>query len=375
MNMYIEKIKKRVRNSNDSKKIKIRLKKTRKEIFSIYLDYWHNNKREYVFLKKYIKGSKDSTKTDNEILRYAIAYRDTLEIDLLREDTGFTLQSESNKANFVEYFKKLSETKEGGSRKKWISLYKHLVLFTKGKVQINNIDTKFCKEFYLYLNNIGSYSTPRVYFKVFKAALNKLVYDGIIPVNPAKNLTQDPDIKRKLRNNKEQLREYLTVDELKELVKTPANNIQTRNAFLFSCFTGLRLGDIEALTFKQISNGFLTFNQHKTDESQRLKLHPQALQILKQQKKNSRNNKLIFHLYDNKAVNKHIKKWVEEANIDKKISFHCARHTFATMCLTNDIDIFTVSKLLGHKDLESTQIYAKLIDKKKDEAIDKLPEF
>ena len=71
----------------------------------------------------------------------------------------------------------------------------------------------------------------------------------------------------------------------------------------------------------------------------------------------------------------HLRKWIKDAEIEKEISFHCARHTFATMCLTQEVDIFTVSKLLGHKDLESTQIYAKLIDKKKDEAIDKLPEI
>jgi site-specific recombinase XerD len=66
---------------------------------------------------------------------------------------------------------------------------------------------------------------------------------------------------------------------------------------------------------------------------------------------------------------------IEQTDIQKKITFHCGRHTFATLCLTYDIDIFTVSKLLGHTDVKNTQIYAKLIDKKKDQAIDKLPTF
>jgi len=82
---------------------------------------------------------------------------------------------------------------------------------------------------------------------------------------------------------------------------------------------------------------------------------------------------LVFTLIDNKAINRHIARWVKEAGINKKISFHCARHSFATICITNDIDIYTVKKLMGHKEISSTQIYAKLIDKKKDEAIDKIP--
>ena len=66
-------------------------------------------------------------------------------------------------------------------------------------------------------------------------------------------------------------------------------------------------------------------------------------------------------------------KLIQKAGINKRITFHCGRHTFATMCLTYDIGIYTVSKLLGHTDVKHTQIYAKLIDKKRDEAIDKLP--
>ena len=82
---------------------------------------------------------------------------------------------------------------------------------------------------------------------------------------------------------------------------------------------------------------------------------------------------IIFDLRNNTQICNAIKKWVQKAGINKHITFHCARHTFATMCLTYDVDIYTVSKLLGHRDIGSTQIYAKLIDKKKDEAIDKLP--
>ncbi|HQM85477.1 MAG TPA: tyrosine-type recombinase/integrase [bacterium] len=72
---------------------------------------------------------------------------------------------------------------------------------------------------------------------------------------------------------------------------------------------------------------------------------------------------------------KHLKEWVRISGITKNVSFHTARHTFATLCISSGIDIYTTSKLLGHTDVKTTQQYAKLVDKKKDEAIDKLPEL
>ena len=105
-----------------------------------------------------------------------------------------------------------------------------------------------------------------------------------------------------------------------------------------------------------------------------MKLHSVAIEIINDQTKLQKGkSKKVFSLFDNKAINRHIARWVKAAGIEKKITFHCARHSFATIGLTNDIDIYTLSKLLGHKDITSTQIYAKLIDKKKDEAIDKIP--
>ena len=74
-------------------------------------------------------------------------------------------------------------------------------------------------------------------------------------------------------------------------------------------------------------------------------------------------------------INKHIKNWIQAAGINKHVTFHISRHNFATLLLSSDIDIYTVSKLLGHKDVKVTQIYAKLIDKKRDEAIEKLPKI
>jgi integrase len=123
-----------------------------------------------------------------------------------------------------------------------------------------------------------------------------------------------------------------------------------------------------------IENGYLKFKQQKTNEYERLKLNNNALEILSSQRKSDGKYRLlVFNLPGNVTINRQLRKWISKTKINKHISFHCSRHTFATLCLTYDVDIYTVSKLLGHRNIQTTQIYAKLIDKKKDEAIDKLP--
>lgn len=161
-------------------------------------------------------------------------------------------------------------------------------------------------------------------------------------------------------------------------MQTPSPDREIKNAFIFSCYTGLRISDIRELTFDRIRNVYLDFRQQKTQGVERMKLHPKAFEILEEQKerrRHSEDGKIFLLPLDSGTINKVVRNWMKTAGVKKKITFHCSRHTFATMCLTFDIDIYTVSKLLGHRDLKTTQIYAKLIDKKKDEAIDKLPSF
>ncbi len=373
MKNSIENIKKEIKNINSRKSIKIRVRKKKTEKYSIYLDLYKNGKRTYKYLNKFVLGTKDSALADDEALRYAISYRDKLELVL--DDNNGTLNNRYLSADFVDTFKTLAEKKVGSTKKKWLSVYKHLYKFTDGYLALKSIDVKFCRSFYEYLNNIGNYSTPKVYYKVFSAALNQLVYEEIITSNPATKAAKNPDIKFKLNHNKEKPREFLSITEIKLLIENPIDNKQIMNAFLFSCFTGLRLEDIEELPFRAINEGYLYFRQLKNREDDRTKLHPKAMGIIEEQRKTQKKSQLVFNLIDRKAINKHITKWMKQAGISKNITFHCARHSFATICITNDVDIYSVQKLMGHKDIASTQVYAKLIDKKKDEAIGKLPEI
>ena len=360
----VPKILRDLKKINLKKKIKIRYKELSAGFYSLYLDVWHNEKRQYEFLKIYIKGNRSSSIDDENKLKLAISIREKKELELYQQDTGFELASWKSKANFVEYVRNLIESGLKPDRG-WKNTYNYINKFTNGKIQINSIDKKFCESFKEYLLKNVCNNSAHTYFAVFKAALNRLVREDVIQKSPT------PGIRI---NNVETHREFLSFEEIKLLKNTPCKSQQLKNAFLFSCYTGLRISDIRTLTFNKIKDGYLTYRQYKTKSPERIKLSTNALEIFEEQKQLVNENK-IFNLKSNVYICNKLREWIEKAGIKKHITFHSARHTFATLCLTYDIDLYTVSKLLGHRDIKTTQIYAKLIDKKKDEAVDKLPKI
>lgn len=168
-------------------------------------------------------------------------------------------------------------------------------------------------------------------------------------------------------------REFLTIEELRNLMNVPCANEQVKNAFIFSCFFGLRLSHVRTLTWNKIHKMpeektlYVHVFMQKTQKPLNVPLSGEALKVV-EEKENP--DEPIFKLPTSDAtINYHIKRWVKNGHIDKTISFHCSRHTFATMMLTLGADLYTTSKLLGHANVTTTQIYSKIIDKKKEEAI------
>jgi len=148
---------------------------------------------------------------------------------------------------------------------------------------------------------------------------------------------------------------------------TPCGNDETRRAALFSALTGLRFSDIEKLTWGEISgtdeSPRIEFRQKKTKGVVYMPISPQALELCGR-RENAKN--VVFpNITAGEHVNETIAAWVKRAGITKKITFHCFRHTFATLQIAGGTDIYTVSKLLGHSSVTTTQIYAKVVDSKK----------
>lgn len=207
------------------------------------------------------------------------------------------------------------------------------------------------------------------YFTTLNTVLRKAVKKGIIPNNPVNAL----DSGTVIVNVKESIRQYLTADELKKLKDTPIANEMTKRMFLFSCFTGLRYSDARKVTWNDIDAGKIEMVMEKTKHAVYVPLSQNALNCLPPRRRAKHTDPVFTDLPSLDMMNRYLRKWVEAAGINKHISFHCSRHTFATMLLSFGTDLYTVSKLLGHKDIKATQIYARIIDKKKEEAVNSIP--
>ena len=208
-------------------------------------------------------------------------------------------------------------------------------------------------------------STRNTYYQIFNGALNAAVRAKRLIRNPFNEMEKSEKPKMP-----ESVRSYMTIDEVRALIATPMKNEMVKNAYLFSCFCGLRISDVKGLKWKDVfvdgGQYRLAVSMQKTKEPIYLPLSPEALKWMPERGDKTSDDP-VFDLPT--TVNTLIKPWAKAAGISKRFTFHTARHTFATMILTLGADLYTVSKLLGHVDVKMTQVYAKIINKKKDEAV------
>jgi integrase len=254
-------------------------------------------------------------------------------------------------------------------------MLKHLDKFCPNDISFKDVDKTFVENFRNYLDKdaIGragkklSQNSKHSYFGKFMAALKQAVKDDILKVNPDQNV--------KHFKQGEPQREFLTLDELQAAVNTECEIPILKTAFIFSTLTGLRWSDIEKLKWSEIQHSkemgyYIRFTQKKTKGVETLPISEQARKLLGEE--DSQDTLIFKGLHYSAWSNLKLQQWMMKAGITKTITFHCARHTYATLQLTLGTDIYTVSKLLGHKELRTTQIYAKVIDDKKREAANKI---
>lgn len=164
-------------------------------------------------------------------------------------------------------------------------------------------------------------------------------------------------------------KEFLTQEELIKLAETSCKQPVLKSAFLFSCLTGLRISDIEQLTWENIQiapdmDPCIRIRTKKTQTEAILPISYEAWSLC-----GERGGGKVFKGISRSMINYPLKKWIKEAGITKHITFHCCHHTFATLELTMGADLYTTSKLLGHKNINTTTIYAKIVNRKKEEAV------
>ena len=371
-------------------KVHLRQKKQGKQgSISLYLEIYKGSKktpdgkvkvlRDYEMLNLYLLDKPRSPidkQQNKDILKLAESIKAKRELQIKNGQYGFKSDFQET-TNFIDYFKAQTEkrSESEGNYGNWGSALKHLIRFAGKEITFKEVDKNFCERFRVYLTdeartkslNKLSSSAVSSYFNKFRACLNQAVDEEIILRNPASHVSIPKVV--------ESQREYLTLDELKELVKTECRYEILKRAFLFSCLTGLRWSDIQKLQWSEVqylnNGGRIVFHQQKTKGLQYLDISEQAKGYMGTV--GSPDERVFAGLKYSDYMNVALQRWVMASGCTKQITFHCARHTFAVLQLTLGTEIFTLSKLLGHSELKTTQIYAKIVDEKKREAVNRIP--
>lgn len=380
--------------------VHLSLRKLNNGCSRFYLDFRYKGKRYREFLTDLtlIPAKYPEDRAHNKNVRLEA---ETIRAEREREIINGTFGTVKSKRNdnlllvdFLESFKQLKADK-GQSKSNAVTvnnLIMHIKAYKGDKVTMVQVDKDFCNGFIDYLAHAKAFgrnkvnkvngvrkplakTTARLYYNTFVCALNRAAKDGIITSNPA-NLIDRED-KKPIKPIGEE-RAYLTADEVKRLISTPYHNKSVKRAFLFACFCGLRISDVRALRWVNIqTNGnrqIMIMPMKKTGEVVNVPLNVNALKWMPE-RGDAKLNDLVFDLPASSTINSDLKQWMKDANVSKSVCFHVSRHTFATLSLESGADIAVVSDLLGHKNLRTAQIYAKVVDKKKVEAVNKLDQM
>lgn len=370
----------RQRKINKAKEpVRLRMKGLSNGNKSLYLDIYRDGKRSYEYLKMYLIPETDyNARMQNQAtLTAANAIKSKRIIEMTNGEAGIKPASTTPKVYLLDWMKTYMENqakrgkKDGYQIKKAIDILKD---YAGERVTMDMIDKAFCQGYIDYLiteyrpnGKTVSNFTIHTYYQVVNGALNAAVRADILRENPFNKISSSEKI-----HKPECKREYMTIDEVRSLIKTPTSNEAVKGAYLFSCFCGLRISDIKGLTWENVycdSGQYrLEVMMQKTKSPLYLPLSSEALKWLPERGNKSGKEK-VFKLPSSAGINKLLKTWAQKAGVSKHITFCTARHTFATMMLTLGADLYTTSKLLGHTDMRTAQIYAKIVNRGKDEAV------
>jgi integrase len=362
-------------------KVTLRMKAISGSRQTLYLDYYPPiphpitgklTRREFLKLYTYDKAKIEADKMHNkETLLLAGTIRAQRQIAVQKGNYGF-LSDEKQNTNFVEYFENLAKKRAGSNSENWLSALGYLKGFTDGKlIRFRDLNETFCNDFKEYLLTSPSRKSSKAtlsqnsavsYFNKFKAALKQAFKDGYL----------ETDVNRRIETIKqaETERQYLTFEELQTLANTECAIPVLKRAALFSALTGLRFSDINKLVWGEIQHStkegyVIRFRQKKTKGTETHPISDEAFALLTDQGKA---DEFVFEDLQYSYTQTCLPKWLEKAGIVKDCTFHSFRHTYATLLLSSGIDLYTISKMLGHRGIKTTQVYAKIVDKQKREA-------
>ncbi|WP_454045118.1 site-specific integrase [Chryseobacterium sp. Marseille-Q8038] len=361
-------------------KVTLRKKPISKGRQSLFLDIWppiYNpetgkmERKHYLKLYIYNRPKNDiERKFNKETLALGEYVRAQRHIELQSKRFDF-ISEEKMKSNFIEFFE--SEARKRDNCYNWVMSVRYFKTFVGPKIPFNELNETLCEEYADYLLTCPALgrrktikkNTAVAYFGRFKLTLKEAfkkrflttdlgsIIDGIAP--------------------QQTHRPFLFMEELERMANAECRNPIVKKAGLFSAMTGFRYSDVEKLLWSEIhgtdGNYYIVYNQEKTENAE---YHPVSDQTIKLLGPRGKSDSRVFEGLNYHNTVAELKKWLVNAGIEKHFTFHGFRHTFATLQIAAGTSIYTVSKLLGHKDIKTTEIYAKIVDSLKKEASEKI---
>ncbi len=370
--------------SNICKTVTLRMRSIKKGTQqSFYLDYYPGYRDEstmkvqrhetigiYIFTRPKNQRERDYNERMTE---KAEAIRCRRYESIVNERYDF-FDREKEKASFLAWFKKKADAKNV----KWQNVYKHFEKFSEGKCTFGEINVDLCNRFKEYLYNASQtihtdqklhVNTISGYWSTFRAALHTAYREHRIKDNPNGFLDKIDTIPTD--------KEHLSQPELVRLAETDCKEPVLKKAFLFSCLTGLRKSDIKGLTWNKIQpygdgGMYITVRMQKTKQLVNNPVSEEALELIGFHEGEHEPDAKVFPDFKDKMTQAPLKNWLKAAGITKHITFHCARHTFGSLQADAGTSIYAIQRMLGHKNVETTQIYADLCDESKRESVNRI---
>lgn len=372
-------------------KVTLRRKAIANGKLSLYLDFYppyfneesgEYSRREFLKLYLFAKPKNVIEKMNNaECQKTAELICIRRQNEMAKNDiyTPFELEQlrirEIGEKSFLQYFKKQADKRYGNNQKIWLSAIQHFIDFLEsGDLLFKDVTVALVDDYRDYLLSARSRrtgeklarNTALSYYNKVKTTLKKAYKEQLL----------QRDINTGLECIKEQEsdRNYLTMEEVISLFKAKCPKEQVKRVGLFAILTGLRYSDIAKLKWKEVINTqsegcYIRFKQKKTEKPENLPISEEAFEIMGNR---CADNNPVFPDLKKWDFDRTIPVWVAAAGISKHITFHCFRHTYATLQIASGTDILTVSKMLGHKSIKTTQIYTKVVDERKREATGKI---
>lgn len=335
---------------------KVTMKTTRHESLGIYIYADPKNKREKEF---------------NEIMtEKAEAIRCRRFESVVNERYDFFDHSKMS-GDFLAYFKRVLKNKDP----KWKFVYEHFEHFVGGKCRCEEVDFDLCDNFRKYLLTAKNLRNGKPmfinsvagYWSTFRGFINIAYRDKMIRTNPNDYLEKIPTVPVN--------KESLTLDELRNLYKTPCEIDVLKRASIFACLTGMRRSDIINLKWEDIrtyadGDKYVEFYAQKTKARNIIPISEEAYKFISEGRTCIRGK--VFDGFEIIMAQHPLKRWLKAAGITKRITFHSFRHTFASLQVELGTDLYTVMQLLAHKSVTTTQIYACHADPKRRETASRI---